>query len=465
MNEFDMRMKERARTEDCPLPKGFEHFVQTRLEELPPRKGKRMGALRYGLIAAAVCVVLIGSVLAASPTLRDTLSALQGGFEPYSQTVEGVTVTDQGIQVTVLAALADESGGTVYLEVKDLTGDILTEDTFIGRGDSTAVKPVAYDPETHTILAVQTRRGDFRDENGNLTVAIDNIWGGQEFAGIPLPTELLEPDNVLETVQAPEDPDTIYSPDDDRIVLAPEQTPMELEGTDLFRLSSMGFDEQGRLHIQIRVADGYEVPDWEFYPFDVFLVDLPAVVKNGHRYYLEDSRYVDFRLDFYADVMGETYIPKESYQGLELTLEGWIATRERVEGDWSLTFPLETLPESTAAIGQLVNGKLVESVTLSAMSATLTVTLPEGEPRGDLQFLPLTIYLADGTCFTVERGSNINNYDAYDAGEEPCYLDRWQFPVPVDPEDVTAVAIGYWCIPLNGDGTAGPGSWLPELPE
>ena len=169
-------------------------------------------------------------------------------------------MTDQGIQVTVVAALADESGGTVYLEIRDLTGDTLTEDTFIGRGDSTAVKQVAYDPETHTILAEQTRRGDFRDENGNLTLTI-NIWGGREFAGISLPTELLEPDNVLETMPAPEDPDTIWSPDDDRMVLAPEQTPMELEGTDMFRLSSMGFDEKGRLHIQIRVADGYEVPE------------------------------------------------------------------------------------------------------------------------------------------------------------------------------------------------------------
>lgn len=462
MNDFDKRMKERSRTEDCPVPKEFERFVQMRLEELPQRKGKRVGVLRHGLIAAAVCVALMGTVLAASPTLRDALSALLGGFKTYSQTVEGVSVTDQGIQVTVVAALADESGGTVYLEIQDLTGDLLTESTFIGREDSPAVKQLAYDPETHTILAEQTRRGDFRDEDGNLTITIDNIWGGQEFSGIPLPTELLEADNVLETMQAPEDPNTIWSPDDDRLVLVPEQTPMELEGTDRIRLSSMGFDEQGRLHIQIRVADGYEVPEWEWYP-DVFFADLPtAVVKNGQVYNLEDGRYIDFRVSFYADYAGETYIPKESFQGLRLTLEGWIATRERVMGDWSLTFPLETLPERTASVGQLVNGKRVESVSLSAMSATLTVTLPEGEPRGDLQALPLTVYLDDGTSFTVKRGSSAHIYD----GEKgPYYLDRWQFPAPVDPENITAVAVAYWCIPLNEDGTAGEGHWLSALPE
>ena len=105
---------------------------------------------------------------------------------------------------------------------------------------------------------------------------------------------------------------------------------------------------------------------------------------------------------------------------------------------------------------------MVESVTLSAMSASLTVTLPEGELRGDLYGLPLIVYLSDGTCFTVERGGNAHTYDAE---EEPWYLDRWQFPVPVDPENVTAIAIGYWCIPLSTDDTAGEGYWLSELPE
>lgn len=463
MTGLDQVLKERAARESSPTPAGFDRRVEELLGSLPERTrtgGGRSRPLRTVLLAAALCALCAVSALALSPGLRETLAAALGGFEPYSQTVEGATVTDQGIQVTVVAALADESGGTVYLEIHDLTGDILTESTFIGRGDSCAVESVAYDPETHTLLAEQTRRGDFRDEDGNLTLTIDNVWGGLEFAGIPLPTELLEPDNVLETVQAPEE--CSHGTLDDRVVLAPEQTPMELEGTDLFRLSSMGFDEQGRLHIQIRVEDGYEVPEWEWYP-DVLFADLPeVVVKNGQVYYLEDGRYVDFRVSFYADYLGETYIPKEAFQGLELTLEGWIATRERLEGDWSLTFPLETLPARTASIGQLVNGKLVESVSLSAMSATLAVSLPEGERQGDLQFLPLTVYLADGTCFTVERGRSVQDYD--DKEEEPWYLDRWQFPVPVDPEDVTAIAIAYWCIPLNADGTAGEGYWLSELP-
>lgn len=464
MIEFDQALRERAAQESSPAPEGFDKRVEAILQNLPEknRTRGRIKPLRTVLLAAALCAVCAVSALALSPGLRETLTAALGGFEPYSQTVEGASVTDQGIQVTVVAALADESGGTVYLEIQDLTGDILTESTFIGREDSRTVEQLAYDPETHTILARQTRQGDFRDEDGNLTIAIDNIWGGQEFAGIPLPAELLESDNVLETMQAPEDPNTIWL-GDDRLVLVPEQTPMELEGTDLFRLSSMGFDEQGRLHIQIRVADGYEVPEWEWYP-DVFFADLPAaVVKNGQVYYLEDGRYVDFRVSIYADYVGETYIPKEAFQGLELTLEGWIATRERLEGDWSLTFPLETLPERAVSIGQLVNGKLVESVSLSAMSATLAVSLPEGERQGDLQFLPLTVYLADGTCFTMERGRSVQDYD--DKEEEPWYLDRWQFSAPVDPESVTAIAIGYWCIPLNGDGTAGEGYWLSELPE
>ncbi len=41
MNEFDKRMRARARAEDCPVPEGFDGRLEGLLEELPERQAAR----------------------------------------------------------------------------------------------------------------------------------------------------------------------------------------------------------------------------------------------------------------------------------------------------------------------------------------------------------------------------------------------------------------------------------------
>lgn len=437
----------------------------------PGRLTRRAG--RTALIAAAVCALCIVTALAASPTLRDILGQSLGGFVPYSQEMEDVSVTDQGLRVSVVRALADTSGGTVYLEVQDLTGDRLTEDTQF----SSWVRPMAYDPETRTLLARLDFYGtDFLErEDGMAEVSIGEIWGGENFEGIPLPAELLAPDNVLETMTAPEDQS--HGTYDDRIVLVPEQTPRELEGVEWCSLSSMGFDEQGRPHVQIKMAEGWEeqVPKYAFYADLVGLHnqldgtgDYEVFSLQGKDYALEGGRYLDYCLEPITDVRDRAeggleyvYLPREAYQelGITLCLSGWIGTREKVEGDWSLTFPIETLPDRTATVDQTVNTKHVERITLTARSATLRLTPANGK-QGDLMFLPLTVYLSDGSHVTVERGRTTHSY----RDEEPYSLDTWTFPDPIDPAEVTAFSLGYWYVPLDGDA-ARPAGWLAQLPD
>ena len=91
----------------------------------------------------------------------------------------------------------------------------------------------------------------------------------------------------------------------------------------------MGFDEKGRLHIQIKVMDGYEGPEWEFYPgIEIWSVGPSDGVRNAVDYHFtyKGNRYVDYRMNFYTDMIAEEYLPKEIYQGKELNLEGWIGT-------------------------------------------------------------------------------------------------------------------------------------------
>lgn len=428
---------------------------------------------RTVLIAAALCGVMAVGAIALSPTLRDTLEALLGSFAPYSQTVEGISATDQGIQISARKSLADESGGVIYLEVKDLTGDRLTADTQF-ENTYPMITPIDYDPETHTLLARTgwTAGNDIRDEEGNVVLSIGQLWGGVGLwdKGIVLPTELLEPDNVMETLVLPEE--KRRGTDDDGVVLVPEQTPMALEGTDLITLSSAGFDGRGRLHVQVKAAEGAVIPPYSFYVdlpsvhaiIDEMGLDEPYFSLQGQTHTLEEGRYVDFTvlpIVYNFDLTGAdryTYLPKELYQGQRVVLSGWVGTREKVKGDWTLRFPIETLSSRTLTVDQVVNTKRVESLTLSARSVTLRLTLTNGQ-RGHLMALPLTVYLADGSHITVERGTCAHYFEE----DEPYYLDTWEFPDPIDPAEVTACSIAYWYIPLEGD-TAQPGRWLETLP-
>lgn len=441
----------------------------------PARRTRHVG--RTALIAAAVCALCIVTALAASPTLRDILGQSLGSFGPYSQEVEGVSATDQGIRVSVVRALADQSGGTVYLEVQDLTGDRLTEDTQF----SSWVRPMAYDPESRTLLARLEFYGtDFldREEDGMAEVSIGEIWGGEFFEGIPLPADLLEADNMLATMAAPEDQS--HGTNDGRIVLVPEQTPRALEGAPWFTLSSMGFDGQDRLHVQLKMQEGWEdqLPDHCFYADLAVLHQCledayggsgryDLVSLQGRDYRLENGRYLDFCLMPCVDVRMEDgkiaydYLPREAYRGLPLTLQGWIGTRERVEGDWTLRFPLEILPERTVTVNQPVNTKLAETFTLTARSASLR-SAPQNGRQGSLQLLPLTVYLEDGTRVTVPRGRCVDA--GWESGGTGFNTDTWTFPDPIDPAQVTAFSLGYWYVPLDGD-TARPAGWRAELPE
>ncbi len=417
---------------------------------------RKRRSIRTVMAVAALCSVLAATALAASPTLRETLEEMLGGFASYSRAVEGAAVTEQGIQVTVLQAVGDDEEGWCYLEIRDLTGDRLTADTHLGSW----IQAKTYDPETRTLLARADLRGCRHNEDGTVTLTIEEIWGGEAFSGIVLPGELLEPGNVLQSCQAPAGPETFEG--DDTTALVPNQTPMALEGTDLFSLSSAGFDEDGKLHIQIEPAEGTEVPKWAFYPLSLLTADLPCTLRSGQSNELEDGRYVDFRMDCYTDMDGETVLPKEAYRAAgDVILEGWIGTRERVEGEWSLTFPIEPLARRTVAVGQQINGLTADTMILSALNLRVEGTFTE-QSHGSLGSQSATLFLKDGSIISIPRG-RIVEIDSSSGPGERSFTNVWPFVDPVEPEKVVGVAIGYWYIQLEGN-TALPGRWLTELP-
>ena len=123
MNEFDKRMRARARAEDCPIPADFDGRLEGLLEELPERQAARKPRrLRRTVVAATLAAALcVGGVAAASGVME--LIARPGGFgsaaegfQPYSAQV-GASVTDQGYTLSLDGIGVDEAFITLYATI------------------------------------------------------------------------------------------------------------------------------------------------------------------------------------------------------------------------------------------------------------------------------------------------------------------------------------------------------------
>ena len=91
--------------------------------------------------------------------------------------------------------------------------------------------------------------------------------------------------------------------------------------------------------------------------------------------------------------------------------------------------------------------------------------------------VPLTVYLTDGSTMVIPYNGNCDRRTVFFTEEDtltyyaPGNKDRWSedivwyFPRAIDPREVTGIAIGQRYLPMNQDGTAGPGCWLDRLPE
>lgn len=124
MEQFDELLKAMAKKEELIVPNGFDKRVRDTLDNLPAPVKKGLGAARIALIAAAACVVLMGTAFAASPTLRELI----GSFAPYVQEQEDRTYTMDGFEVKVLSALSDGSTIRAWVQVRDLEGHRLSAD-------------------------------------------------------------------------------------------------------------------------------------------------------------------------------------------------------------------------------------------------------------------------------------------------------------------------------------------------
>ena len=481
MNAFDERMRARAKTEDCPLPEGFGARLAGLVEELPERRRRvRPRVWRGALIAAAVCVALTASALALSPTLREALAATLGSFEPYAQEVEGVSATDQGIRISVVRAIADGDQGRVYLEVTDLEGDRLDAHTDLDGIDYSEDTAEAYDPETHTALYERRIFDSQRNEDGTVTIKIKEIFPGIVRLGrvneaekrvegtIPLPQSLLGTDTLETHALTAEDLEGCYSGERAQrmageLVLAPNQTPAALD-TELFSLSSAGFDREGYYHVQFEIADGVYLRDEDgFLIPDFWEAEGGWELSSWHTVSFGGGKYYDVRLNNVDDLRPTPEDIRALGPG---TVNGSVTVKEPIRGEWELTFPLEIVPERMVETDDMIASMQMDRITFTAMGLKIEAhqTNLSSKHSGTLGNFPIAVFLADGSVVHSERFGRIEF--KHDAGSN--YMDEfwnvWELESAIDPAQVVGVSLGYWYVPVNGD-TGGPGHWLEELPE
>ena len=427
--------------------------AETGKQPYRPRRG------RLPLAVLAACVVLAVSALAVSPSLRDALSAHLGGFEPYTSVQDGeYTCTDQGVQVRLVSTLADQMGGIAYLELTDLEGDRFDEN----------MPCISYDPETHTALVEKRIALHWEDESSlaygggqdlgedrEYTLRLTRIPTAPEIRveGITLPEDAVL-DRTLESMPLGEGGrPSIHS---EQPVLVPNQTPMELEGTDLFTISSVGFDAGGAFHIQLALADGVYFNTGTIFGH-VSGATEELVSYSGN--VLEGGRYIDL---YYEDL--EFANPSDVRVD---ELSAVLYTKPDVEGEWELTFPLEILPERVVSMDETISGMpglTIRSMTFSVVGARLEGVTQGLRNGGTLVNQPAWIYLEDGSAVKLENGSGLWSRTENGAEDTGYFTGEYSLDTPVEPEEIVGVSLGYWMIPIQGE-TGGPGYWLTELPE
>lgn len=411
--------------------------------------------VRPVLALAAALAALTLSAFALVPELRAAVAEVLGSFVPYSQTVEGVSVTDQGIEVRVVSALSDATTARVYLAVRDIAGNRLDRgDSSLGfiisrpEAEETAFvsgsRYIGYDTERKTATFEITHEGTLTASNGDtVQLNITRIQPGYHHYRLQLPQVLLT-DRLLETQQI----------DTGETILLPGQTEYRFTDVNTLHLSSMGFASDGRLHILLELGEGVSQCNMLT---TLYNKASGAAMDTGEIRVLDitlgDQRYYEISLPATPDILDSLKL--NTIYGV--VLEDIPA----IEGNWALRVKTEQAPQRNLTMNEKIGGITYRGITLSPFALTISGNPASDEKEGFISYdTPVAVLLADGTVLHPKAGGG--SYINGAAGDRAFH--RWAFEDAVDVTQVTGVAVGYWLIPLDGD-TAGPGYWLKELPQ
>ncbi len=457
--EFDARLRKLAAAGKDPAPAGFDARLNEIMEGLTMKK-RCLRTIRNVCIAAALCVLLAISALAASPALREALAGALGSFAPYAQTIEGEAV-DQGIRARVVSALTDSSGLAVYVEFTDLTGqERLAAASPRMSGFVTIDRPkdedkpssfvfgwdrLAYDGESQTLLCVCRMYYDI--------LLPDNTAGMVEIDSLEMDDDVIVKVEDLDAKLLMDSYLKTRKLESGETVLLPGQTENRWTNTAGVTLSSMGYGEDGRLHFLFTFPQGVD-PTKSFVLFGVSSKTDPA--RNIA--YNSDMRNVSFTQDgkSYLDysVVGNPADREDiEFEETYIRLDSGVPA---IEGEWRIPITLKKVEERVFPMADDLGGCVLTELRLSPLRVTVTAQADKLD-NGVMKSESMWAFFADGSRVELEKTVSGGSRD------KPT-INRWTFPEAVeDLDQIVGLATGKWYIPIE-DGAAGPGYWLDEAP-
>ena len=383
-------------------------------QEAPARR--RPG--RRAVVALALCAALMVTAVAAGPSMWNILAEYLGPYAPFAQEMEG-TASDQGVRLELVSAVSDGYTAQIFYTITDEEGGRFNADhttvtaslegTNLG-GMSTGSRIVSYDADSNTLLMEVSATGI--DTSQPLELVVEKIdpssymlWDSRFPAAVP--------EKPLET-ETTEDGD---------VVLKAEQNPQTSPDTDVVRISSVGFDEEGNFHIRLAFAEGITgmLLARPCGADGTPLANIQAAEVEGGMDCLvvEDFDPADLA---YIQVYGP-------YRGPE----------QAIEGEWTLPLEIEAAEQKVVQVDRtLEDGVYVDRVEVSGMNIAVFFQ------SEDVDWF--TLWITDRSGETIGVPLNYMNRRV-NGTDTSCGL--WSFETPMDLEDIASVTFLGETFPLT----------------
>lgn len=419
----------------------------------PHRRALHWTAARVTLAAVLAALLTFSALAAAVPALREALKNALGSFSQQSQPITGVTVEDNGIEVRPVAALSSSNLVRVWVEVQDKTGDRLSEDMRVGAWleypqDKDAIEVngwrggahvVYYDEASRTALIEIDNIGRPITDGTEVSVSLSSFQSSEQVAEtVDFPREMLSATGLKNMT---EDMGVMLFAE--HIPLVPEQTPRELEGTSYARLSSVGFGEDGKLHIQVAFLG-------EANHSGSTLSSHATDARDTERY-LGGGRCFQYNGQWYFDEVCDITPADLPYMTFS-DLSGSYMLHDPVEGVWNFTITVETADEVVYHPNMQVGGARVEEIRVSEIGVsarsssqgTVLGRRPTYAITKDGEKLYLTNNCIDSGWGTVLDDNDNSLPDGYGYAH-----DQWTFDQPLDPTDIVLLNFDGVDVPLQ----------------
>ncbi|MGO5030046.1 hypothetical protein [Candidatus Agathobaculum pullicola] len=424
------------------------------LQQLHSRRTKLHWTVGKITLAAVLAALLTFSAFAAAiPALRAALQNALGSFSEQSQPLTGIAAEDNGIEVRPVAALTSSNLVRVWVEVQDKTGDRLSEDMLINgwidheqdkdaptvNGWRSGERVVSYDENSRTALIEIYEIGRPIADGTEVNISFSSFQPAERAEEtVDFPCEMLSVTglkNMAEDMGVP-----FFA---EHIPLIPEQTPCELEGSNRVRLSSVGFGEDGKLHIQAAFLGEANHSGSS--------IHSRVTDERDPNQYFGGGRYFQYNNQWYFDEVFD--IAPEDLPYLTFgDLQGTYQLHDPVEGIWSCTITVETADEVVYHPNVQVGGALVEEIRVSEIGisarssskGTILGHRPTYAITKDGEKLYLTNNCIDGGWGTVLD----DNGDPLPDGMGYAH-DQWEFDEPLDPSDIVLLNFDGVDVPLQ----------------